>query len=143
MCLLCSFLFGQLTWQPKPIEPTSSLDEQTALITGANCGLGLEAAKELAQLGIGRLILGMRDLAKGDDVRREIQAVGSHTQVVIWKVDYDDYDSLVDCAKEAEKLDRLDIVILNAGVMSLKFARSKTGHEQNLQVNHISTALLS
>lgn len=143
MAHLVPFLFRQWRWQPKPIQATSDLKCQTALITGANGGLGLEAAKEIATLGIGRLILGVRDKAKGEDVKREIQVLNPNIQVLVWKIDHDDYDSLLECAKEAATIDRLDIVILNAGVMNLDYGISKTGHERNLQVNHISTALLS
>jgi NAD(P)-dependent dehydrogenase (short-subunit alcohol dehydrogenase family) len=40
-------------------------------------------------------------------------------------------------------LERLDVAILNAGVKQLEYVKTATGHEQNVQVNHLGTALLS
>lgn len=45
---LPGFLYRQLTFCPKPLPSTANLQGQTAIITGGNVGLGLEAAKQLS-----------------------------------------------------------------------------------------------
>ncbi|KAB5542962.1 hypothetical protein GE09DRAFT_1134084 [Coniochaeta sp. 2T2.1] len=54
------------------------------------------------------------------------------------------YDSILAFVKRCETdLNRLDIAILNAGLMHLEFVKSETGHEEIMQVNYLSTFLLA
>lgn len=55
----------------------------------------------------------------------------------------DSYDSVVAFGKRVQELERLDIVLLNAGVKKHWERNAATGHEITSQVNHLSTALLS
>ncbi|KAK7997415.1 hypothetical protein PG989_005455 [Apiospora arundinis] len=143
--------FRQLTFKPKPLPPDIRLDGQTAIITGASNGsLGSEAAKELASHGLARLILAVRNAAatSAEAAKQQIIEQGAESattcDVQVWEVDYESFESMSAFAARARsELDRLDIVILCAGVKNLEFARAKTGHESNIQVNHLGTAYLS
>ncbi|EHK98726.1 putative Tetrahydroxynaphthalene reductase [Glarea lozoyensis 74030] len=55
MGTFAGFFYRQLTIKPKPLPQNVRLDGKTAIITGANAGLGLEAAKELATHGLALL----------------------------------------------------------------------------------------
>ncbi|KAI1132543.1 NAD(P)-binding protein [Nemania abortiva] len=137
------FIYRQLVFKPKPLPHSVKLTGQTALVTGSNTGLGLEACKELAAHGVARIILGVRSKAKGEEAKKEILAHKPDVDVRVWELDHESFDSLRKFADEAATLDRLDIVILNVGVKNTEFTKSKTGHELHVQVNHLGTSLLS
>jgi retinol dehydrogenase 12 len=140
---LFGFVYHQLTYKPQPLPSVVRLDGQKALVTGSNVGLGFEAARELAEHGLSGLILGVRNVSKGEEAKAEIIKSASNCNVEVWALDHDSFDSVTKFGEKIKSLDRLDIAILNAGVKQLKFERSPTGHESNLQVNHLATSLLS
>ncbi|KAJ3498504.1 hypothetical protein NLG97_g1071 [Lecanicillium saksenae] len=137
------FLYRQLTSKPKPLAASVRLEGQTALITGANAGLGLDASKELAAHGLKRLIITARDVAKGEAAKNEILKAAPTVEVEVWPLDYDSFQSITDFGKRLADVGRLDIAILNAGVKFVDRVMSKTGHEAHIQVNHLGTALVS
>jgi len=89
--------------------------KKVALITGANKGLGLETARQLAVQGV-LVLLGARDLARGEAAAASLQTAGLKVRAV--KIDVDDF---ADHAAVAALIEReygaLDILINNAGVM--------------------------
>ncbi|KAI1413550.1 NAD(P)-binding protein [Hypoxylon sp. FL1857] len=137
------FLYRQITFKPKPLPRSINLKGKTALVTGGNAGLGLEACKELAAHGLARIILGVRDISKGEEAKKKILAYNPEINIQAWELDQESFESIKTFAEKAAALDRLDIVILSAGVKNLEFIKSKTGHELHVQVNHLGTALLS
>ncbi|EXJ62898.1 hypothetical protein A1O7_03341 [Cladophialophora yegresii CBS 114405] len=129
-----------------PTDPKTSFAGKTVLITGANVGLGLEAAIKFARLGASRLILGVRFLQRGEDARAQIcqQAGYNAANVQIYQVDMSSFESVKSFAKaitEAEPT--LDIAVLNAGIAASSYQLSPDGYEMSLQVNVLSTALLA
>jgi len=140
---MLGFFVRQLTFTPKPLPKDVRLDGKTAIVTGANVGLGLEASKEMASHGLARVILGVRTVSKGEAAKQEILKQSPDCDVQVWPIDHESFESMVAFGERAQSLDRLDIVILCAGVKNLVFSLSKTGHEQNVQVNHLGTSLLS
>ncbi|KAI1407553.1 NAD(P)-binding protein [Hypoxylon sp. FL1857] len=137
------FLYRQLTFKPRPLAATVDLKGMTALVTGANGGLGMEACLELAARGVSRIILGVRDPSKCD-ATKSIPSKNPSTDVQVWQVEQESFASIKEFADRAAGLNRLDIVILNAGVKGMEYVKSsKGGHELNTQVNHLGTALLS
>ncbi|KAI1085428.1 NAD(P)-binding protein [Whalleya microplaca] len=140
---MLSMLWYQLAFKPKPPPPEIKVDGQTAIVTGSNVGLGFEAAKQVASRGLARLILAVRDTSKGEAAKAAISLENPECQIDVWQLDQDSWDSMVAFARKAESLDRLDILLLNAGLKRLEFSRSPTGHETHIQVNHLGTALLS
>ncbi|KAK8134467.1 Short-chain dehydrogenase/reductase SDR [Apiospora sp. TS-2023a] len=53
-------------------EAGPDISEQVFIVTGANGGLGFESSLHLSRLGVGKLILGVRSLTKGEDAKRKI-----------------------------------------------------------------------
>lgn len=129
------FLYRQLAFSPKPLPSSVNLQGQTAIVTGANVGLGLEAAKQLAARGLTRLILAVRTVSKGEAVCEEIRRQNSGTcEVEVWQLDQESFESMKAFGERVQTLDRLDIVILSAGVKLLQYTKSQTGHEAQVQV---------
>lgn len=139
-----AMVWYQLTFKAQPLPDDIRLDGLTAIVTGANVGLGFEAAKELASHGLSRLILAVRDLSKGEAAKAEISRETPECEILVWQLDQELWVSMVAFARRVStELDRLDIVLLNAGLKRLEFTRSPTGHEAHIQINHLGTALLS
>lgn len=138
-----SFFYRQLSDKPSPIPSSISLAGQTAIVTGSNIGLGLEVTRELIDHNISRVILAVRRLQNGEAAKTQLQTNHPDCDIQVWELDQDKFASITAFRKRAQTLDRLDIVILNAGVMKKKFVRSSSGHELTLQVNYLATALLT
>jgi NAD(P)-dependent dehydrogenase (short-subunit alcohol dehydrogenase family) len=136
-------------WFP-PTDPTESFQGKTILITGANTGLGYEAALKLALRGASRIILGVRSIEKGNDAKASIEAkISQHSTeprptIDVWPLDMNDYGSIQAFAARIEaEVPRLDVALLNAGVHPAQFQKSQYGWELGLQVNVLSTTLLA
>lgn len=127
-----------------PSNPTSSFSGKTVLITGANCGLGYEAALKFTTLGASTVILACRSSSKGEAAAKQIREQTGVTDVVrVWELDMNSYDSLrALAARVKDELPRLDIALLNAGVVQPRYEQSPEGFEETLQVNVLSTVLL-
>lgn len=140
-------IFRQNQFKAKaPTVPSSvSLKDQVAIVTGANMGLGLECCRQLLDLSLSYLILAVRSFEKGEVAATELRKKYTKAQIEVWNLDLESYDSVRAFARRADReLTRLDIAILNAGMMTFRFTLVKsTGHETMLQVNYLSTALLS
>jgi NAD(P)-dependent dehydrogenase (short-subunit alcohol dehydrogenase family) len=89
--------------------------KKVALITGANKGIGLETARQLGKLGI-TVLVGVRDLAKGEAAVAELKKDGVDARAV--KIDVDNPADYAEIAKLIDKeYGVLDILINNAGIM--------------------------
>jgi NAD(P)-dependent dehydrogenase (short-subunit alcohol dehydrogenase family) len=108
-----------------------------AVVTGANSGLGLATARELARAGA-RVVLACRDLAKGADARREIEAAVPGAELQLAKLDL---GSLASVAEFAEGFkgghDGLDLLVNNAGVMAPPRRTTADGFELQFGTNHL------
>ena len=133
---LPSFFYSQLFNTPPP--PTTPCTSRTFIVTGANTGLGKAAAAHFARLGAGRIVLACRDEAKGAAAKREIDASlpdgGVGTAVEVWPLDLSCYDSVRAFAARVNALDRVDVVLENAGLATKDF-RLAEGEEMTVTVN--------
>ncbi|GAB7336446.1 hypothetical protein MBLNU13_g09740t1 [Cladosporium sp. NU13] len=130
-------------WNPPAIvEP--SLHGLTVLVTGANTGVGFQAAIKLVKLGAANVIIAVRNLTKGNAAKERIeQATGKTGIVDVYELDMLDYSSIRAFSGKINCLDRLDVAILNAGIGAHTYAQSCYGWEKTLQVNTLSTTLLA
>ncbi|KAI0449961.1 short-chain dehydrogenase/reductase [Xylaria acuta] len=139
---------SKLRWAVKspPSNPQVSFAGKTVLVTGANTGLGFEAAVKYAAHNAERLILAVRSKAKGEDTKaRIVERTGyNNASITILTVDLTSFDSVQAFATALFKTtDKLDIALLNAGLGNPTYEKSPTGWEMALQVNVLSTALMA
>lgn len=89
-------------------------NQKTALVTGANKGIGFEVARELARLGL-RVFLGARNAKAGQAAAEKLKGEGD---VIFLKIDVSDPKSIRAAAEElSRQSDRLDVLINNAGIL--------------------------
>ncbi|EJP64334.1 short-chain dehydrogenase/reductase family protein, putative [Beauveria bassiana ARSEF 2860] len=139
-----SFLSRQ--WNFTPVAVTDvDLGGKVAVVVGANCGIGLE----FLGLGLSRLIIGARNEEKGKAAVADLQSTsgggggGGKATIETWPLDLASYDSVVAFAERTKTLQRIDYAVLNAGMCATKFRiNESTGHEETIQVNYLSSALL-
>ncbi len=88
---------------------------KTALITGANQGLGFETARQLAKKGY-RVFIGCRNTAKGTEAIEKLNALGL-TNVELIEIDVTNINSIQSARKKIEdNTEKLDVLINNAGI---------------------------
>jgi NAD(P)-dependent dehydrogenase (short-subunit alcohol dehydrogenase family) len=115
---------------------------KTIVITGANSGVGLEAARVLATHGAS-VVLGCRDPGRAEGARADLerQAPGRVTTIAL---DLADLDSVRRCATELRAAHpRIDVLVNNAGVMGGARMSTAQGHERQMGTNHLGHFLLT
>lgn len=110
---------------------------RTALVTGANSGIGFEVASVLAARGA-RVLLGCRDTAKGKEAAARILSLQPQADVDCVPLDLADLKSVESCARATGDLTgHLDLLVNNAGVMVPPLSRTQQGFESQLGINHL------
>jgi hypothetical protein len=110
---------------------------KTALITGANSGLGFEAAKVLAWRGA-HVVLAVRNAAKGERAMAEIRRSVPQAHLLMLVLDLVSLATVREAAAAfMHTHDRLDILVNNAGVMAIPRRLTADGFEMHLATNHL------
>ncbi|KAJ3570468.1 hypothetical protein NP233_g4386 [Leucocoprinus birnbaumii] len=121
-----------------------NLKGKTVLIVGANTGIGFEAAQHFATMDPDRLILACRNKEKGDAAIRKLANATGYLKAELWMVDLAEFESVKAFADKAlTSLERLDIVVMNAGISTTDYQTTRDGWELTLQTNDLSLSLLS
>jgi NAD(P)-dependent dehydrogenase (short-subunit alcohol dehydrogenase family) len=127
-----------------PTQITTTFEGKTVIATGSNSGVGYATALKYVELAASTVILGVRSLEKGEIAKAQIEkATGRAGVVQVWQVDMANFESIDAFAKRVEGLKRVDVAVLNAGIVPRAFKLSDKGWENNLQVNTLGTALLA
>jgi len=106
-----------------------------AIVTGANSGLGLVTARELARRGAS-VTLAVRNTEKGERAATAIREAEPSAQVRVVALDLADLDSIRAFAEAREDIG-LDLLVNNAGVMALPRRTTKDGFEMQMGTNHL------
>jgi NAD(P)-dependent dehydrogenase (short-subunit alcohol dehydrogenase family) len=101
---------------------------RTVIVTGANSGLGLVTASELARVGA-KTILAVRNTAKGDEAAATMTG-----DVEVRKLDLQDLSSV---REFAAGVDGVDMLVNNAGIMAVPYAQTVDGFESQIGTNHL------
>lgn len=126
--------FGRGGWTPARLP---ALDEKVAVITGANSGIGLEAARELAPRGVHQLWL-CRSVEKASAARDAVLAETPAGKIDVIQMDLSDLESVARAADDVrERVVGIDALINNAGIMMLPTRElTAQGLEKQIGVNH-------
>ncbi|MFI9718414.1 oxidoreductase [Streptomyces sp. NPDC052396] len=108
---------------------------RTAVVTGANSGIGYVTARELARRGA-RVVLACRDETRGRAAEELLRTQVPGAEVELARLDLADLSSVRTFATEL-KADRIDLLVNNAGVMALPQLRTVDGFEMQLGTNHL------
>ena len=115
---------------------------KTIFITGANTGLGFDAAKVLAGRGA-RVLIGCRSRDKAQQARRNILAEHPGADVAVIELDLASLGSVKKAAATVAKEPRLDVLINNAGIMIPPYELTLDGFESQFGVNHLGPFALT
>ena len=117
------------------------MKDKTVVITGATSGLGRATALQLAQRGAFVVIIA-RSNTKANEVIKEIEKEEGKGQFII-----SDLSSMKDTKEAAESItkvvDRLDVLINNAGAYFPKYRETSEGFESTLALNYLSPFLFT
>ncbi|KAL2686958.1 hypothetical protein Neosp_004505 [[Neocosmospora] mangrovei] len=126
------------TYPFNPSTDIPSLSGKVILITGANTGLGKATAIELSKHSPAHIYLTSRNSTKGNAALNEVKSVaseGTKTFRALKASRRPQGDFL-------KQQDRLDVLLLNAGVMGAPPVLTKDGYEAHMGTNHLGHALL-
>ncbi|MDH4040138.1 MAG: oxidoreductase [Gammaproteobacteria bacterium] len=115
---------------------------KTIFITGANTGLGYEAARVLAGKGA-RVLIGCRSKDKAQQARKQILAECPAADVAVIELDLANLASVKKAATAVAKEQRLDVLVNNAGIMIPPYELTRDGFESQFGVNHLGPFALT
>lgn len=114
--------------------PTSP---RRALVTGGSAGIGKETVKALVAQGY-EVIVAARDAAKGEAVLNAIRAEHPGAQLSFHALDMSQPDAVVAFAQQVQaRWDRIDALVLNAGLFTPQLRTGVTGHEFMFATTHL------
>ncbi|KAJ8703432.1 hypothetical protein PTI98_002054 [Pleurotus ostreatus] len=117
-------------WTPAAPVEKADLTGKTVLVLGANTGIGYEAAKHFATMKPARLVMACIKQSTGFDAE-------------LWLIDLCSFASVKAFVDKFEKeVERLDILVANAAIISTKYEKTEDDWETSIQVNHLAPALL-
>ncbi|KAK5643739.1 hypothetical protein RI129_007584 [Pyrocoelia pectoralis] len=150
VCLLCLILIvlecvilRLIKLNTKWDRSTACLVGKTAIVTGANTGIGFYTAQEFAKRGA-RVILACRSATKGEEAKKKIVEATHNENVHVRIVDFESLKSVREFARGINKSEeRLDILVNNAGAVIFKNEITVDGLSKSMQVNHFGPFLLT
>jgi len=136
-------LFLLRLWMQGPkVSSTARLDGKTVVITGANTGIGKVTAMDLSKRGA-KVVMLCRNVEKAEEAAEEIRKA-TEGEVVVHKLDLASLASVRECAEQlGNSLEKIDILINNAGIMACPEMRTTEGFEMQIGTNHFGHFLLT
>jgi NAD(P)-dependent dehydrogenase (short-subunit alcohol dehydrogenase family) len=124
----------EIKWSERDIPDQSG---RVALVTGANSGIGWEAARALAERGAS-VVLACRTRSKAEDAKDRILEGAPNATVDLVDLDLSDLASVRKAATRVTgEYERIDLLINNAGVMAVPNQRTADGFEMQFGTNHL------
>ncbi|KAH8783393.1 hypothetical protein F5883DRAFT_637645 [Diaporthe sp. PMI_573] len=120
------------------------LSGKVILVTGANSGLGFQSVLDLARHGPKEIWLTSRTTEKADQAIKEIKKEVPSANLKPLSLDLSSFESIKSAARSfAQSSQRLDVLLLNAGIMASDAGLTKDGYEVQFGTNHVGHALLT
>jgi NAD(P)-dependent dehydrogenase (short-subunit alcohol dehydrogenase family) len=121
----------------RSVENMPDLSGKTAIVTGANGGIGYEIARALASKQA-TTILACRNEEKGETAVHHINQEYPQAKLELMPLDLSSLTSIRLFAEEFSiRHERLDILINNAGIMAVPFRKTADGFESQFATNHL------
>ncbi len=122
-----------MAWSESDIP---DLSDRTFVVTGANSGIGWEAARMFAARGA-RVVMACRTVSKGEEAAARIREHAPGARLEVMALDLADLDSVRAFAGGLASVHRqVHALVNNAGVMAIPYARTAQGFEMQLGTNH-------
>jgi NAD(P)-dependent dehydrogenase (short-subunit alcohol dehydrogenase family) len=110
---------------------------QTAVVTGANSGLGYETTKGLAANGA-EVVMACRNVSRGESARQDIEREVPDASLHVAELDLASLESVAAFAERfCAEYDALDLLVNNAGVMALPRRETADDFEMQFGTNHL------
>jgi len=118
------------------------MNGKTCVVTGANSGIGKAAATALAGLGA-TVVLVCRDRGRGEAAASEVAAAATGAKPRLELADLRELDQVRDLAGRLGRLDAIDVLVNNAGLVVGERQLTPDGFEHTIAVNHLAPFLLT
>ncbi|TCP19158.1 NAD(P)-dependent dehydrogenase (short-subunit alcohol dehydrogenase family) [Scopulibacillus darangshiensis] len=119
------------------------MQNRIAVVTGANSGMGLATSAALIKRGF-HVIMACRNSERGAKALQQVKQDSGANHVELMTCDLGSLDSIRTFAKQfKERYQRLDVLVNNAGVVSIKRETTADGFESMIGVNHLGHFLLT
>lgn len=136
-------VFGSKSVPFRPEEDIPSLEGKVILITGGNVGLGKQCALEYARHKPALIWLAARNTQKAQAAADEVCQQVSDAAIKVLEMDLSSLDSVATAARTViAESDRLDILMLNAGIMAAPPGLTRDGYELQFGTNYVGHVLL-
>ncbi|KAI9150557.1 oxidoreductase [Paramyrothecium foliicola] len=128
-----------------PDKDIPPLKGKVILVTGGNSGLGKQSILELSKHGPKEIWLGARSKSKAQEAIEDIRTqVPNAPPIKFFEMDLGSFLSIRESARTfTQQSGRLDILLLNAGIMSVPARTTDDGYEVQFGTNHMGHALLT
>lgn len=143
--IILVFTFTLIKWYCTGTKCNSkiSLTGKVAIVTGANTGIGFATALDFARRDA-RVILACRDLKKAEKAAEKLVSFSNNKKIQVEQLNLADLRSVRDFSdKMKSSLNRLDLLINNAGIMAPPYGKTKDGFELQFGTNHLGPFLLT
>ena len=113
------------------------LSGRTVLVTGANSGIGFHTARELAAHGA-RVLMACRNPERAQDALARVEATSPRGTAELVSLDLTSLDSVAAASADvASRVEHLDVLVNNAGIMAVGKGTTQDGFELQLGTNHL------
>lgn len=120
-----------------------NMEGQTAIVTGANSGIGEATALEMARRHA-RVILACRNIKAAGETVKYIRRCTSNGELVVMKLDLASLTSVREfCRSVLAEEPHIDVLVNNAGVFQCPYTKTEDGFEMQMGVNHFGHFLLT
>lgn len=135
--VLLGYLSNRLYFSGARCKSKKKLTGKTVIVTGANCGIGFEAALDFAKRDA-HVILACRSRQRGDEAVRKIQIKSKNNKVEVEILNLSSLNSIKDFADRIKsKCSQVNILVCNAGLSHSIYEETEDGFETDFAVNHL------
>ena len=120
----------------KEINFIPNLYSKTIIVTGSNSGIGFESARLFASKKA-NVIMAVRSVDRGQKAKEDILNDFPEANITVMKLDLSDLSTVKTFAEELRLKDiKIDVLLNNAGIMTVPYGSTVDGYEKQIGVNH-------